>query len=509
MSSPSTDVDFPAGSLNAELGALVDEFMVGVTERIGRLAECGSDVELIDAVQSVERAVRSAEQAACRVVSAVETRGLFHLDGHADAKAWLRAGVNGHPEEAVRRHRVGRFTRAFPQAAEALAVGRLGVGHVNKLALAWSNPRVRHEFEGMIDVWLLIAASKPFTNFCGLLETWVRETDLDGGHRTRDDAHQSRDFRFLTVGESTLLRGELCGIQAEILQQIFQAFVDAEYRHDVDEAKAVHGVDVVTEQLLARTPGQRRGDALVKLFEAAACAPLNGAPIKITVDVVVDQETFEDQLLAMLDPFHEHRRHATVPWPTDDPHGAAGPARDEHLAGIRPSLSSDAIADIDDEVSPDADDWIAEAIAAAQEGAAGPARVASMCRTRRGTPVAPADAVVASLIGHVRRVVVGARGVIIDVGERNTLFTGSARDAALLQAAIDGNDRCIWPGCGRLPRQIDHTIPRCEGGATAPHNAGPMCGRHNIFKTTGYRTRRDATGTFHIYRADGTEVAAI
>ena len=137
------------------------------------------------------------------------------------------------------------------------------------------------------------------------------------------------------------------------------------------------------------------------------------------------------------------------------------------------------------------------------------ARVASMCRTRRGSPLTATDAVAAAVIGHVRRVVVGARGVIIDVGAKGQLFTGSARQAALLQAAIDGHTRCIWPGCTGAPRHVDHTTPRCEGGATAPDNSGLMCARHNIFKTCGYRTRRDGTGMFHLYRPDGSELIAI
>ncbi len=519
MPAPSTTTNTPTGSLTAELGALVDEFMSGVTARIERLADCGTNRELIDVVQNIERAVRAAGHASAAVVAAVERRGLYHVDGHADAKSWMRAGVRTHPDDVVRAHRVGRLGREFPQVAEALASGHISLAHANKLAQVWSNRRISREFADNIDVALWAAATKPFKEFALDLDDWARLTDQDGGHRDRDESHSHRDVRFLTVGEVTLLRGQLYGVQAEIAQQIFEAFLDAEYRYDVDQAKATDGDDWSPSRL-PRTPQQRRSDALLKLFEAAATAPLNGSPIKVTVDIVIDQETFEEQLLNLLDPLHRHRSAATMRGPVDDSLGAAGPTLSEHVGSIRLDLAGDQVDSRDPGVDADdssavppapteAEQWITAAVAAARSAPRSSTGRPSMCRTTRGTPVDPADAVVAALLFRVRRVVIDGQGVLIDLGKRNALFTGSAREAAFLQAAIDGNHRCIWPACGRPARQIDHTIPRCEGGVTAPHNSGPMCARHNLFKIGGYRTRRDASGIFHLYRTDGSEVIAI
>ena len=131
------------------------------------------------------------------------------------------------------------------------------------------------------------------------------------------------------------------------------------------------------------------------------------------------------------------------------------------------------------------------------------------CRTTSGVPVDPADAVAASLIGRVRRVLLDADGVIIDLGRRSRTFTGSARDAALLQAALDSDGRCLWPGCGLHRCQIDHTHDMGPRRASPPcRNAGPLCPRHNRWKTRGYRCWRDPTGAWHTYRPDGTEIQA-
>jgi hypothetical protein len=43
---------------------------------------------------------------------------------------------------------------------------------------------------------------------------------------------------------------------------------------------------------------------------------------------------------------------------------------------------------------------------------------------------------------------------------------------------------------------------------TALRNAGPLCPRHNRWKTRGYRCWRDPTGNWHTYGPDGTEIQA-
>jgi hypothetical protein len=131
------------------------------------------------------------------------------------------------------------------------------------------------------------------------------------------------------------------------------------------------------------------------------------------------------------------------------------------------------------------------------------------CRTTSGIPIDPADVVAASIVGHVRRVVLDGEGRIIDLGRRRRVFTGGARTAAVLQAALDVDGRCIWPGCGHHRCQIDHSVGWTAGGPTSPANAGPLCPRHNRFKAArGYRCWRDRAGTWHTIRPDGTEILA-
>ena len=127
------------------------------------------------------------------------------------------------------------------------------------------------------------------------------------------------------------------------------------------------------------------------------------------------------------------------------------------------------------------------------------------CETVAGVPVDPFTALAAALVGHVRRVVMNAQGVVIDMGRKERLYRGSARIAALLQRL-----RCTWPGCGRSTRiHIDHLLEWQEHGRTDQVNAGPECQPHNVIKSQGYRVTRDEEGRWHTYRPDGTEITPV
>jgi hypothetical protein len=129
---------------------------------------------------------------------------------------------------------------------------------------------------------------------------------------------------------------------------------------------------------------------------------------------------------------------------------------------------------------------------------------ARRCETIRGTPVDPCDAVTAALIGHTRRVVFDSQSCTINLGVARRLFRGTSRLAVWLQGT-----RCLWPGCGLPHCQIDHTQPWSVDGPTDQENAGPVCGRHNRWKTRGYHTWRDTCGRWHVYRPDGSEITPI
>jgi hypothetical protein len=259
---------------------------------------------------------------------------------------------------------------------------------------------------------------------------WERLADADGAHRDEEQTHAARHAGLVTIDGVTHLSGLLGGAQGAIVTEVFEAYVRAEFDAEWDDVRARYG-DAACPSLMERTERQRRADALVAIFEAAAGG--GHGPRVPVVDILIDQHVYEAQLVAMVE--------------------------DRALA-----------VDVVD-----------------------PTR--SRCHTRRGDPIGPADAVAASLVGHVRRVVLGADGVIINLGRSSRLFHGSARTAAILQAALSHAGRCVWPGCIHRRCQIDHTRAwATDEGTTDVANSGPLCPRHNRQPPRG-QSRSPSVGT--------------
>jgi hypothetical protein len=100
-----------------------------------------------------------------------------------------------------------------------------------------------------------------------------------------------------------------------------------------------------------------------------------------------------------------------------------------------------------------------------------------------------------------------SRGVIIDYGTKQRLFTGLARQAAMLLYRT-----CEAPGCN-MPAawsQIDHNIEWSDGGRTDQNNRAIGCGTHNRIKhRQKWRIRRDHRGHAYTLRADGTIILPV
>jgi hypothetical protein len=118
------------------------------------------------------------------------------------------------------------------------------------------------------------------------------------------------------------------------------------------------------------------------------------------------------------------------------------------------------------------------------------------------------DVIAACLSGVVRRVVIDSAGVVVDAGRKRRLFTGVARELALL----------LWQHCGHLgcnvpadQCQVDHIAEwEADDGPTDQSNAHPRCDTHNPFKSRHrLRSVRDRDGCIVDHRADGTPMLPV
>ena len=125
-----------------------------------------------------------------------------------------------------------------------------------------------------------------------------------------------------------------------------------------------------------------------------------------------------------------------------------------------------------------------------------------------GTPVHPDVAMKAMITGRIRRAVIDADDVTINLGRTQRLFTGKAREAAQLLAVT-----CTHRGCD-IPAKfcdVDHREGwMADNGTTDQQNAMPLCGVHDRWKHTNkIRSRRATNGRIYLIRSDGATIKPI
>jgi hypothetical protein len=450
------------GGMNTPVGGLVEGLMEGLMEE---LMEC-SDSDLDDRVRTLELERRRIEAELAVTAGEIDRRRSYLDDGHRSLKAYLRATCNHSDAEAARIGRLSVAAAGVPGVAQALHDGHIGTAQANELAVAHSNKRVRERLIDFAPMLLDLAERLSFREFRTCVQRFVMLADLDGAHRDLDESVQNRRARVVNLNGSLHLDAgggdPLVNVE---LEAIFKYFCELEYDADVAARRAEYG-DRADDHALPRTPAQRGYDAFVAIVRGALANHQAGraAPgVEPVVNILTDHCTWGAVL------------------------AEAGLAPDSNLAGEKVDPFTGL-------ASPD--DLLTELMA-------DPDSLASRrCETSTGQVLHPHTVLRAALAGHIRRAVLGADNLPIDLGRKARVFTGPARDAAKLLAV-----QCDHLGCG-LPAelcQIDHSVEYHEGGRTDQDNAGVECGGHNRDKhRKRWRTRRDIHGRIHTIRADGT-----
>ncbi|MEY3617834.1 MAG: hypothetical protein RL726_532, partial [Actinomycetota bacterium] len=429
---------FDIGAVRPSTASRVRSALADLTADLHHLTR-GSD--LAEVLTELELIARSVEAATVSVMARVDTADAFRDDGHGTLSGWVRSIIKWSPTEATARARTAMAARQYPALVERLHAGTLGVAQARRLAGLHANRRVRDELPIVFDTLADIAGVLPYEDFNTAVLRWEQLADADGAHHHADVVHDSRDASVHPVGDTVYIDAHVGTAQGALITEVFERYVEAELRHDLDARDAL---GLTTMNDLPRTAAQRRADALHAIFCSAATSS-SPAPEPV-VNILIDADTYEAAVVAM--------------------------ANDERL----PSLARRP-----DDIH------------------------RRRCETTSGLMLDPIDVVSASLLGHVRRVVIGSDGTVIDLGRKSRLFTGAAREAIWMRRR-----RCVWPSCSRLHCEVDHRIPWSEGGRTSPDNGDPLCAKHNRWKTRGYRTQKNArTNAIEVVRPDGSTISPV
>ncbi len=425
-----------------------------------------SDIDLDAEIRRVELETRALQARRSSLIAVAEARQIHAADGHHSIKGYLRATCNWSNAKIARQRSLARSIDAVPSIADALGAGHIGVPSAMQIARVHANRRIRHLLPAIAPVLLEHAEHLSFDDFKICVDRFIMLADLDGAFDglAADIEHRTAHVTAVGGGVHVSASGG-DPITSATMTAIFERFVQAEFRHDVDARSDEHG-DTADQHPLPRSATQRRFDALSAIFDAAAISDGGKAPDPL-VNIVCDERTLDEAFT---------RAGMLLP------------------GGSRLDV---------DELGAVVADWMHDQITI------DPASLLDRrCETSTGIVVPPILAVQAALTGHVRRVVVDSAGVITDLGRKQRLFTGSNRVAAKLL-----HRRCGHPGCDIAATfaDVDHIDGwAADEGRTDQHNADVRCGKHDRFKHRHrWRTRRDPTGRKYSVRPDGTVVLPV
>ena len=270
------------------------------------------DAQLAEAVVELHRQQARLAAAVSRLTAAADARRVWADDGSRSCGAWVAHRCRLPVGQARAEAWLGRRLRTMPATSEALAAGDLSPRHAMVLA-SLAGGRTAELF-GRDEALLVDHARRmSWADFVRAIEYWRQHADPDGVERDAD-----HDEALRRVHLSPGMRGT--GILDGMLTPLGYATVDGALRRVEQElfeadwatARAEHG-DAATACHLARTPAQRRHDALVELARRAMTAPGDGKRPRPLISVFVGYETFKGARLPARRRDRRQPRHSRLP----------------------------------------------------------------------------------------------------------------------------------------------------------------------------------------------------
>jgi hypothetical protein len=280
------------------------EEATGVAEAIDALLALDPDTlddrELAELAVAMHRQQSRLAAATIRVTAALDARGVWGEDGSRSCGAWLARRCRLPLGQARAEVRLGRRLSTMPETRAAFGAGDTTARHAAVLG-SLNAGRTAALFAR--DEALLVddAQRLSWPEFCVAIDYWRQHADPDGVER---DAEHDEAARRLHLSPG--LRGT--GILDGLLTPLAQATVATAlgrieqelFAADWAQARARHG-DQACVAHIARTPAQRRHDALVELAHRALAAPPGGRRPEPLVSVLVGYETFKGRVCQLAD----------------------------------------------------------------------------------------------------------------------------------------------------------------------------------------------------------------
>ena len=267
-----------------------------LTDAIDRLS--GSDPLACADSESIEilhRQLSRLESFVTNATAAFDAAENWVPDGAQGAAGWLAVRCRLPKARARSMLRRGRSLRHLPECARAWAGGDITAAQVDVIAGLRSDSTAEALAR---DEEMLVgqASTMRYSSFTRAAAYWKHFADADGvedddeKRRNDRDVYLESSFGGMWLGKMTLdpISGSIVG---EELERLERAMFEAEWaaaREDLGREPTF--VD------LARTPGQRRADALVEMATRSRMAPSHGRRPTPLFSVLIDYETLRGRV---------------------------------------------------------------------------------------------------------------------------------------------------------------------------------------------------------------------
>jgi hypothetical protein len=272
-----------------------------LTAALGAL--CAEDPAVLgdaETVVALHRELERLRAVTTRAVAAFDAGRAWEAEGARTASAWLAAGCRMPVESARRRVRLGRALRHMPGAEAAWLAGEVGEAQVRLLA-GVRTPGTAACFARDEEMLVGQARKLSYRAFARCVAYWAQLADPESTDASAEARYAARRLHLSpTFDGSWALDGLLDPISGAVVAKALGAIEKELFEAYWAQAKAVHGEDVRLSHL-ARTPAQRRADALVEMARRAMALPAGSRLPEPLFSVLVGYETFAGRVCELAD----------------------------------------------------------------------------------------------------------------------------------------------------------------------------------------------------------------
>ena len=251
-----------------------------------------------DSVVALERALGQLSCVVSKAVASFDAAGEWALDGAQNVSAWLSTRCHLPLGEARSQLRRGKSLPSVPLCAEAFCNGEIGVAQVDLLVRAAHGvARVDHEVFARDEAVLVQAAKElKFAPFSAAVAYWSQLADPDGAEESEMEKRARRNVYLASSVNGMFLGGmTFDSISGTIVSNELVGLYDEMFEADWAEAKARLGRDPRLDEL-ARTPAQRRADAMVEMAIRSRSTPPDARRPEPIFSVLIDFPTLSRRI---------------------------------------------------------------------------------------------------------------------------------------------------------------------------------------------------------------------